>query len=439
MKALIHIPQGKFGMIATSSIKEGIIGLCTDNFSTCNIIIFVGKNRASLVHFDKNLFHKDEYLDLCNQATWVKPEKIIIFYKKNQGELILSALNSDTTLFPNDKTEKKELTDDAYGVILQAHDNQGFSFETFIYENIPTNIYYHPFVRKYVAIRNIEQVIGQISRSNPYRAPLIFSAGNWMPPSENEFKINTQDSRTKIEIELFRQDQDFFKIKEILDKIAKKSLHLKDSSFIVQCIEDYIRDFDSNSSEQIFKKNMFAFLASLVKKNPLSEKEKKCLENIIDGCPNNGYQYIKDFLQSDFHLQNDEVKEVEFYYKLFNEHYQRRCSYSTIENTVRLKLESISNQQKSIKDYLSQNKYEEALQLALELMRESRLYCLINSEISLELKLNYAKAVAGTDRYKSSIGFFNDVISIRRKYFPSQDISEVERLLESVSLKAGQQ
>ncbi len=43
MKSIVYVPQGCSANLTTASTTLGIEGLYTDGFSTCNIIVCIGK------------------------------------------------------------------------------------------------------------------------------------------------------------------------------------------------------------------------------------------------------------------------------------------------------------------------------------------------------------------------------------------------------------
>ena len=68
----IYILEGKIGRIDSQESPKDIIGLCTDNFTTCNILVMFSKDRSRyvLVHMDLSL----KETDIQKQIEWLGAE-----------------------------------------------------------------------------------------------------------------------------------------------------------------------------------------------------------------------------------------------------------------------------------------------------------------------------------------------------------------------------
>ena len=86
MPKFIRVPQGRICRLVRGS---GFSGLYTDDFSSCNIIVFQGKNQEGTGSVALSMIHADPSTDpitLVNEKHWIDEEQhsscsILIFYK----------------------------------------------------------------------------------------------------------------------------------------------------------------------------------------------------------------------------------------------------------------------------------------------------------------------------------------------------------------------
>jgi len=446
---LIKIPQGRGGILTKATESYGVSGLYTNNFTVCNIIVFIGKNKASLVHFDSRLLLEFDAVKAI--AEKVNPEGIIIFHKENDKALILrrNVTQGLQHYLPIVKISYTPLETQYEGVILRIQRGE-FTYTAVPLEEQPVNISCHPYEKNYVAITAIEQIIGKRAALTTNRLIsrqlALYDGMCWVPPAKDEFLFDPDAAITQQELALFNNNQNMFEILDSLVVIVRKLspnnrseadlLSFKAHSFTMQWIEDYLNGFNTDSKE-IFRKNMRALINKYMGHDQLTAQEKLYLKGVLQVLNENNYE-VEQFSQ-DFEQRNPKEKasqimqDMIFYCKVFAEHYKRRQSYSEYETTRVNILDEIAAQQSTVKHNLSEGNYSEALVLCLDSLKRAIIYCLPSSELFLEVFLNYSKALVGIGKHTNAIIFLNRVISYQKAYFQLANVSEAEQLLQSLS------
>lgn len=174
-----YISEGKIGRIDTTTPTNNLQGLCTDNFTSCNIIVLIAKNetRFSLIHADQSL-HKGT---IQQEIDWVGTDcfKFVCLrsngYKRIQlSERILQHVLSDL----QKNFERIYVPEDIEVISIQPNQKQPQLLKT-----LPEAVAYHPQILALTARHIVEGAFGYTGKLSKqyktYAEPLIYSQGQW--------------------------------------------------------------------------------------------------------------------------------------------------------------------------------------------------------------------------------------------------------------------
>lgn len=176
----IYILEGKIGRLDLNhrNFNRGIIGLCTDNFTSCNILIFISKDRKRyvLIHADQSIVKRfGENKLIGEQIKWLGQDPLLLNYRREDSgdptqssELISERLNQ----YP---LEEILVPQEIEAIVIRVGESRPH-----MEKNLPKNIWHHPqspllFVSYLINI----QFLGLSAIDESHLVPCIFDGTQW--------------------------------------------------------------------------------------------------------------------------------------------------------------------------------------------------------------------------------------------------------------------
>jgi len=108
---VIHVPQGRTARLIKAGLPGGMIGLYTDSFSSCNIVIFIGLDKISLTHVD----NRNIQTNLLNEEEkWVGKNCEMLIVAREEGVPLKNVILSG---HKNTKIRVKIVDDEIIGLL----------------------------------------------------------------------------------------------------------------------------------------------------------------------------------------------------------------------------------------------------------------------------------------------------------------------------------
>ncbi len=177
----IYIPEGKFGRIEGGKSPQGI-RLCTNKFSTCNIVALISKDkkRYVLIHVDISL-NIDKIIP--EQKSWVGEEASFFIYRRNNENYKLKSQKLAAKLTDHKPTKIIVVKDDIDCIVLKLGDS-----EPCLQPNLPGNTLFHEKQALIYSQHNIENFNTETPN---YLNPLIFDVSKWS--TYNSFDLSASN------------------------------------------------------------------------------------------------------------------------------------------------------------------------------------------------------------------------------------------------------
>lgn len=278
----INVPQGRGARLELNSMAYNygkIVGLHTQDFSICNIVVITSKSKIVMYHVDRisMLFFVESFIEEVKQVM-DEPHAVFLIRKvagaKTAG-VIEAQLNKIT---PAIKLQTTIVGDDITGVILSFENNKvpnslpGFSM--YPGKIVPDNVVYHPDEERLISVRIIEGIIGKraILATELFKAchPFVFDGKGWVVMSPHEFEIDTSHSLTQEEMNQFHPNDPYFTIVDNLLKFfTSKSSDLiyvgndeteQAAKLTARHLENYLNSYDPY---RIFRNNLLYLLNNI--------------------------------------------------------------------------------------------------------------------------------------------------------------------------------
>ena len=395
-KYLINVPQGKSASFINSSTPiYGIEGLYTNNFTSCNILIGIAKDRFILMHIDSRM----HFPAIKHEIDWLGDQKEVIILFRSAGKFITDMLLRYFSKELKEVTPKlKKMSDADDGIIVSITEDRKNEIHPQVKklaadQNID-NLLFHPQEEKFKTVQVIEQIIGVIAESKTReireKTLNIFNGLCWEPVPEGELKVDTQEHRTQLEMKNFQSDDHYFlisrKILKIIEAMKKEDIPIvgegKDIADTMAChFEDYFNHYDA---ELIFKRNVEALLnwkeslpicfqdnqfrqvidKLIEEKSPVAEIKKAMDE-------------FKKAKGESTQFKFDNLGELDSFYL----HYQDRMTSKKQYQQSKEFLQSAFKKSRYGKKEFDNKNYSAAANLFLETLREVTFSCLKNDKL----------------------------------------------------------
>lgn len=185
-----YIFDGKIGRIDTDELTGDCNGLCTDNFTSCNIIVLVSENRKRLVliHADMSISAKH----LQEQIEWVGANaKQFLILRDESGYPSQPAGDIKKKLLGNAEIDANKfkiivVPNEIETVAITQGQDEPDLLKTFARESFSDNILYHPQTSLLFMQHTVESHFGSIPPlyelagfTHNYLAALLFESGAW--------------------------------------------------------------------------------------------------------------------------------------------------------------------------------------------------------------------------------------------------------------------
>lgn len=175
----IYVLEGTIGRLdLKNNPHKNIIGLCTDNFTSCNILIFISKDRTKyvLIHADQSLVHSFENKIIDEQIRWIGDEPLLVnCHRDDSGDPSQSSAVISNRLLQY--SMKKRSVPQKIEAVMISFD----TLEPKLEESLPTNVLHHPNSARLFACHSINTKFQRLPASDTesYATPLIFDCADW--------------------------------------------------------------------------------------------------------------------------------------------------------------------------------------------------------------------------------------------------------------------
>lgn len=228
----ISVPQARICRYSSKTTSNKIVGLYTDNFSICNIVVFVSAHKNEI---RISMTHVDFYFDvnkLLDEHLWVSHDgtagvvDTVIFHKKSvlhssTGTFLSSIYNSIRSTFMKTTTVA---IDDCFGISVQV---EGEDLVPTYYPNgdIPL-LSCHPKEYKASAYYRLNRIkvmqemkVGRLSSEEPEKVrewleendpqqytTLFYNGGKWMSLSEHDESFTEHTGKIFKKMDIRKKD-----------------------------------------------------------------------------------------------------------------------------------------------------------------------------------------------------------------------------------------
>lgn len=403
-----YVPQGRSGRLHSATKAHKVTGLYTNNFSSCNIIIGVGKEKITLIHADQAAI--SNFVQIKQELAWVgSPDEIttIILFRE-QGKILTKMCIKEINKKNLKLIPVPAQCDGVYvSLDVQKESPTRKHEHVTLYETHYTfpGLIHHPREQEFLAVRKIEQIIGMeaLKKTGTCKEKYlnIFDGRSWEPLHPNEYKIDSSHPLTQKELKKFKPTDNVLDMYDNLYKIIKSSGQFMSSTGqleseaktpsedihfyqdIVFHIEGYLNVFNA---ELIFKKNLRDLLDPSkrgniyqVEKYPTESDKKSCIkllnltkisEQNIESIFNQVGEYQKDITKTAF-------KEYFFkQYKDFHTEYCNRNRYRELKILQKEKIDQALTKYKKAEELFLAKKYPSAANLFMEFICECSPFCI---------------------------------------------------------------
>lgn len=234
MDKIVYVPQGRSAVLSTESLSKGFMGLFTDGFSTCCILVIIGNKAIVLAHIDAQMYPDEIQSDL--EAAGNNGEALLLY--RPEGAFNAARIDELFTEFPQFNYQQQEVPSFLSGKYIflvkdeySCADKPPYHCYQIDYDNNqrPENLVHHPEEDAYVRLRKIQQIIGlqeKIGRRYlSYTPHYLFNIDGWTNFYSDELKLDTSNPLTQKEFACFHKDMLPDEIQEELVKILKNSFY----------------------------------------------------------------------------------------------------------------------------------------------------------------------------------------------------------------------
>jgi len=437
----IHIPQGKCGRFSRSTKDYlDIDGLHTDEFSTCNILLFIGQDKFSLAHVDARV-----HLDVEQEIQWVgHPNKIIIISRPEEvsqiiQKQIVNTLNK-ANLFNIEKINIAEENETVIVRLPKCQENViNPQIECLPIAKAPEDLLHHPLEEKFQIIQKIEQVIGiqalqETQKINKTR--VIFDGATWQPIPQSELEIDSSHPSTKVEMQGLQSKRKFidiavetFKVinkNHVTGKVPFKGDMQKTATNIAVHLESYLNK--GVDAEAIMLNNLKELIDDY---KPVAKEDSQFKANFkkqlseknitVDALNQMVTKFEKELPKS----LNTHFKDNFFdMFEMLNTHYHARIKYQKLNTANAALKQQLRPNNTAAKQHLDNQQYQEALNLFSQGVHNTTSCCLANAPEIAMAHYNYGKTLYKQNQYEKALFFLTTAANLVAKY-PKQQFKHM--------------
>lgn len=444
MPAVIYVPQGRSAKLTSFSSKLEVSQLYTNGFTTCNIIVGIGKEQILLVHADL----RTDVEQIIHELEQAQIETVFIIYRE-QGKYLLNHLHFNIKIaMTAADINLKEVNEECEGILvfLNAHEDNSLLSQIKLCSATerPENIFHHPQEQYFLTIHKIEQVIGLKARNSAgtlYSKQLcVYDGIAWLPIKSQELSLDLSNKLIREEMDSFEKNDSYITLARKLAKIVDPNNMVGDLEGIllsaILYLESYLNNYDC---ELIFKRNMMEFLSARDNK-PCSEKDKSLKLELLEFFQNKQVflrvnesisRYKEDAPASAF--KEAILKE----YAYLSTDYQARNFYNDLKNKYEMKLsEAEEIAQRAIKSYKEGN----FAKAASRFLKVIRIVTLVSTKLNVDLGKAYyncGRSLYQADQFEVAIGFLKISLELKEGYRQdkekSADIEKTEKAITECS------
>lgn len=430
---LIHVPQGRSARLLRTSLGNGIEGLHTDGFSTCNLIVCIGQDKIALIHADLqagSLPHQ-----VINKIDWVGLPSQILLITRSTGEALKKLLLSNLPHTIKSHLMYKTMDDDHDGIVVSFNEDAPSDIhpkiKKYLISNRPPNLLHHPDEQRFTAVQKIEQLVGirekQHTKKSRKKQQLIFDGTAWELVPERELNIDDSHSLTKEEMQNFNKNYSFILLaNELIGLIAliqrnpnaNVISYTKDLSFEVAFyLEGYLDNFNALP---LLKKNLLEMTTSphYKPKNEIDIAFKKQLIAIIKSA-DSSFDDIQNVItpyktsQTTTFFRNNVLDEIE----TFSRHYRDRIYYEAARSITQSHKEKAKKLINAAISHMRDRNNKAAESLLKDALKEVTFSCPRNDQWLLTAYAQLGSCLHTLGEYQQALILLNFALELRQKYF----------------------
>ena len=410
----IHIPQGRGARLGMPKEITGVIGLYTNNFSSCVIISAMTQFKAVLIHAD----YKTSIGQIFQELEWIDDAIINLFYRESHKEVnatrILKELKAK---FPEKEIRENKLLDTQHGILLSFFEEpgkqtNGIRLYQLPRDNKPDRLIFHPKEQQFLSTQKIEQIIGfrQLHDTGEIvvKEVCIFDCFLWKPIEDSDLCITKKGELTEEEMSQFTPQDDYVTIARKLIGIAEASktsgVEIADNDYqfvmpVAFWLEGYLNNFDA---DMLLRRNIKSLLDpsnenSLYSYNSSNQEDASVAKKLLTLNSNEKSEdYLKQF--DKIIIEYQKSPHTEFKKSLlqecsmFRRHHSKRIEYQDAA------LANLKHQKRAkelakigLKSMVAKN-YSAAKNLFAEALHYCIISCDMSDKILVSALFNYARA-----------------------------------------------
>ena len=450
---IIYVPQGYCAKFMDATNPYGLNGLYTDSFSSCNIVVCIGKKQISLAHFDFQNSTKtiQQQIELTSDPSC----KVIILYRQSGDIIKKELLEYLGKKMPSQIVISKQMDDQHEGIYVSLNsasigvpmDDVHPGIKKFPIGERPEGLIHHPQEQQLLAVRKIEQLIGLRARYKTEETRkklfLIFDGICWEPLDKAELSVDVSHNSTREEMEFFSKEDPFITITGKLAEIVKK---IKAEGFIAlnpwqkvamsiaSHLEGYLNDYDY---ELLFKRNLGNAINSDLINKEQSLPQDKIFQKKLNETLAKPYPIFEETrsLLVDYMKTPPTAFKKQFLseYKIFRKHYEERKYYANAHHgRLQIKEEAKRVNAKAISAYKEEN-YSEAFQLFSQVLTGFTQVCLKSNPELASVFFNLGKCLLKAAKFESAIFFLRSSLILKQNYIhPKPRVEEVQKIEDAL-------
>lgn len=425
---IIHVPQGKSGRLHSASGAYGISGLYTCEFTTCNILAFIGPTKLLLIHADL-------LTDIREESKWIEEElqEVVLIYRQGYENALTIQMRPFLQERFGEKLKVISMDDAHDGVHLSFELNlEGFhgQIRKFALRVNPPNLIRHPYEQLLVAVQKIEQVIGLNAKhrtgKSRKRYMTVYDGRAWEAMEEWELKVDVTHPATKEEINFFLATDDYLKVcgklTGIVNSLQGRIPILEDLKELVMPIafqlEGYLNNFNA---PKLFIRNIKILFDEKLENSVVSMTSPTSLED-VEICKQIRKENSVEDVIALFEKYRDMAPATPFKKELMDcfdtchRHYQERMRYTIVENERRVLKERFENHVRKAILHSQKQEYEAAKNLFFDALKIAS-ECFLKDDPALASAYwNFGRILQRSGDGENAMFFIHIALQLREAY-----------------------